>query len=139
MRNRRLAFTLVEITVAVALLALVLVPVLTLSMSNRRKLAVSHHHVLAQIAARDALGALAAQPYGELARLAGADLVELAQPPDLPGPLTARVTDAGAGTVSGSAVPRLLTLTVTVSWKTGRVTLNRLVSVPQLGLVQPLL
>lgn len=138
MKNRSAAFTLVEVAVAAALLALVLVPVLTLSMSNRKKLAVSHHHVLAQLAVRDALGALAARPYGELADRAGGEVPDLEQAPDLPGPLVARIEDAGAGTVPDSAVPRMLAVTVTVTWKTGRVSLTRLVSVPQLGLVRPL-
>lgn len=116
-RMDRGGFTLVEVLVAASLLALVPVPVLSLATTNSRRVAVSHHHLRAQLCARQAVAALACRPYGGLVRLAGSpETSGLDVPEGFPGQLRLTIKDPGAGSIPQSTTHRMLVVAVTVSW-----------------------
>jgi hypothetical protein len=145
--------TLIEVLVAGALVTAALFPVLSLTSNNQRRTVVSQYQLVAQSWARRATAGLATVSYGQLRELQGQDVAAvpelsalLAAPAEFPGTLQVSVEDAGEGLLEDTSVPVMLKLTVTVTWSPygpqetrgrGSVTLERLVSMPELSLVAP--
>lgn len=135
--------------VASALVVATLVPVISLTVGNQRRSAVSGLQLRAQEWARRAVTGVAALPYDQLLALehGGAPPAELAvalaEPDGFPGQLDLSV-DA---VQPGDAAPVLLKITARVTWSPhgkgagqgrGALVLERLVTMPEVGLVQKL-
>lgn len=133
---------LVEILLAFVLMGVGLFGLVSLMTMNHRQMWASDRSLQARTQARLALARVAALPYDEIVVLEGKSepgLPGFALPPDFPGELAVSVEAVG----EGSGIPQLVQVEVEVAWQDGPAkgrksfSLARLVTMPELGLVQP--